>query len=167
MSDRDAFISIFRAYDRRVYAAACRMVFNREDAADITQEVFYRAWRNFKNFDASRPVFPWLYRITKNLCINKSKKKSGSESSLEFPDLCRGRDSVEESAVRDESRREIYRAVMSLPPQHREIIILKHFDECSYEEIADILDIPKGTVMSRLYNARKLLKSKLEAEYEL
>ena len=111
--------------------------------------------------------FPGCTELQKTCVSTRVRKNPVLNQAWNSLTCAEARDSVEETAVRDESRREIYKAVMSLPPQHREIIILKHFDECSYEEIADILDIPKGTVMSRLYNARKLLKSKLEAEYEL
>ena len=167
MNESEAFSEMFRTYDKRIYFAALKFLGNRDEAADITQEVFVRAWRNLSSLDPSRPIFPWLYRITKNLCINRVKRKSGSEAGLEFPELQPGTDSVEGDLLKKESRREIREAVMSLPDNHREIIILKHYDECSYEEMAEILGIPKGTVMSRLFNARKMLKQKLEVRNEL
>lgn len=162
MKEREAFAAMFRAYDRRVYFTAYRFIGSREEAADITQEVFLRAWKNFSRIDPERPVFPWLFRITKNLCINKSRKKSGSEAGLEFPELAPARESVETEVLERESQGEIRRAVMQLPEKFREIIILKHYDECSYDEMAEILDIPKGTVMSRLFNARKILKQNID-----
>lgn len=163
MKESEAFAAMFRAYDRRVYYTALRYIGCRDEAADITQEVFLRAWRNFGNFDKTRPVFPWLFRITKNLCINRSKRKSGSEAGLEFPELQEGKESVEREILEREQAAEIKKAVLALPEKFREIIILKHYDECSYEEMAEILDIPKGTVMSRLFNARKMLKTNLES----
>jgi RNA polymerase sigma-70 factor (ECF subfamily) len=167
MNESEAFSEMFRTYDRRIYFTALRFLGNRDEAADITQEVFFRAWKNLNSLDVSRPVFPWLFRITRNLCINRVKSKSGSEAGLEFPELQPGKDSVECDVIRNESKREIRNAVLMLPDNFREIIILKHYDECSYEEMAEILDIPKGTVMSRLFNARKLLKEKLEVKNEL
>ena len=86
---------------------------------------------------------------------------------LEFPELQPGTESVEREVTQRESREEIRAAVLALPEKFREIIILKHYDECSYEEMAEILDIPKGTVMSRLFNARKMLKETLEEKHEL
>jgi RNA polymerase sigma-70 factor (ECF subfamily) len=167
MNKNEAFSSMFRSFDRRVYYTALRYLRNRDEAADITQEVFYRAWKNIDSIDPQRPVFPWLYRITKNLCINRVKRKSGSEAGLEFPELEPGKESVENDLMRSESRDEVNRALAALPENFREIIILKHYDECSYEEMAEILDIPKGTVMSRLFNARKMLKEKLEVIHEM
>ena len=167
MNESDAFSEMFRTYDRRVYLTALRFLGNREEAADITQEVFVRAWKHLGSLDPGRPVFPWLFRITRNLCINRVKRKSGSEAGLEFPELQAGKESVEKDVLRKESRREIREAVLALPDNYREIIILKHYDECSYEEMAEILNIPKGTVMSRLFNARKLLKQRLEVKNEL
>ncbi len=164
MKESEAFSAMFKAYDKRVYCTAFRYLGSSEEAADLTQEVFLRAWKNFKNIDPARPVFPWLFRITKNLCINRWKRKSGSETGLEFPELHPGEDSVENEVVQRESREEIKAAVLSLPEKFREIIILKHYDECSYDEMAEILDIPRGTVMSRLFNARKMLKNRLEGE---
>lgn len=162
MKESEAFSAMFRAYDRRVYFTAYRYIGSREEAADITQEVFLRAWKHFSSIDPTRPVFPWLFRITKNLCINKSRRKSGSEAGLEFPELQPGRESVEKEILEHESQTEIREAVLKLPEKFREIIILKHYDECSYDEMAEILDIPRGTVMSRLFNARKMLKERLE-----
>ncbi|MDC7127361.1 MAG: sigma-70 family RNA polymerase sigma factor [Spirochaetales bacterium] len=161
MKENEAFSAMYRAYDRRVYYTALRFLGSREDAADITQEVFTRAWKNYKNLDPERPVFPWLFRITRNLCINKVKRKSNSEMGLEFPELTPAKAAVEEEILKSESRSEIKAAVLALPEKYRDIIILKHYDECSYDEMAEILGIPRGTVMSRLFNARKMLKEKL------
>jgi RNA polymerase sigma-70 factor (ECF subfamily) len=167
MNKNEAFSSMFRSFDRRVYYTALRYLRNRDEAADITQEVFYRAWKNIGSLDPRRPVFPWLYRITKNLCINRVKRKSGSEAGLEFPELEPGNESVENDLLRSESRAEINKALAALPENFREIIILKHYDECSYEEMAEILGISRGTVMSRLFNARKMLRKKLEVIHEM
>ncbi|MBI9107256.1 MAG: sigma-70 family RNA polymerase sigma factor [Spirochaetales bacterium] len=167
MNEGEAFSEMFRTYDRRIYLTALRFLGNRDEAADIRQEVFFRAWKHLGSLDSSRPVFPWLFRITRNLCINRLRRKSGSEAGLEFPELQPGTESVEGEVIRCESRLEVKAAVMTLPDNFREIIILKHYDECSYDEMAEILGIPKGTVMSRLFNARKLLKQKLEVKNEL
>lgn len=161
MKDAEVFETLFRGYDKRVYYTALRYLGKAEDAADITQEVFLRAWRHINSLDPNRAVFPWLFRITRNLCINKCKKRSSTEIGLEFPEHTMGKDAVEENVLAKEAQKEVKDAILNLPDKYREIIILKHYDECSYEEMAEILDIPKGTVMSRLYNARKMLKERL------
>lgn len=162
--DQKAYTAITRQYERRLYQAAYAFLHDMEEAADVVQDTFFRAYRNLSNFEAGRPLYPWLYRITRNLCINRAKSAArGRHGTLDVEpaDL---RHLPEDELLRLEEGRRVRRCVEILPDQAREIILLKHFQECSYAEMAEILDIPVGTVMSRLYNARKLLKKKLEEE---
>lgn len=163
--EREAFSLLIRHNIQRVYRAAHAVVRNRDDAEDIAQETFVRAYQSIGRFDETRPLFPWLYRIARNLCLNRIERVTKRETGLpEFeylPDAAAG---PEESAIAAEERRLVRRAVGRLHDQHRQIIELSHFQECSYREIADILDVPMGTVMSRLYNARRKLKELLETD---
>lgn len=163
--DADAFGAIVARYLERVYRVAYGVVRNADDAQDIAQDTFVRAFRGIDRFDTSRPVFPWLYQIARNLALNRIERVRKRET--QFPDydalVASGPGPEAVAVAADESTR-IRAAVMCLPEQHRRVIELNHFQECSYREIAEILDIPIGTVMSRLYHARQKLRALLEEE---
>jgi RNA polymerase sigma-70 factor (ECF subfamily) len=124
--------------------------------------VFLRAYRNISSFDTKRSFYPWLYRIARNLCINTVKRASRRETSLPEEELIAsaGPDPAAQ-LLKNEEVEELRLAITKLSEKHREIINLKTFQDCSYAEISEILDIPIGTVMSRLYAARAKLKELL------
>ena len=124
----------------------------------------YRAYKNRRSYDPRRPIYPWLYQIARNLCISKRTRKKETDR-LEVEPVSKGHDPLT-SLSRASTVRDVHAAIDKLSEKHREIIHLKHFQECSYEEMALILDIPIGTVMSRLYGARKSLREIME-ELEL
>lgn len=167
--DRKAFGQLVRAYQRRAYAAAYSLVGNRDDALELSQDAFVKAFKAMKRFDLNMPFYPWLHRIVRNTSLNHiKKKKRRGESSLDEmmesgfdahdpahrPDDC---------ATREELLKHIQRAMEQLTPEQQEILRLRHFMELSYGEIAASLDIPQGTVMSRLHGARKKLRSAVES----
>ena len=165
--DRDAFGALVRYSYPRVYRVAMRIARNREDAAEMTQETFVRAVQSIGRFDPQRPLFPWLYQISRNLSLNRIQRSRSREGSLPEFDLLDPRSATpEEAAIRSESSQQIREAIERLPEHHRAVIVLSHFDECTYEEMAHVLEVPIGTVMSRLYNARKRLRVLLAAEDE-
>jgi RNA polymerase sigma-70 factor (ECF subfamily) len=164
--DRDAFSAIARHYLPRVYRVAFRVVRNHEDASDVAQETLIRAYGSLDRFDASRPVFPWLYQIARNLSLNRIERIRRRETGLPDPDaICGGYAGPEEAAVGASEAQRIREAMGMLTEQHRQVIELNHFQECSYQEIAGILGIPIGTVMSRLYHARRHLRPLLERDH--
>jgi len=157
--DSSAFEQLVKRYSRRIYRLAYSFLHNGDDAADVVQEVFLRAFRNIARFDTTKTFYPWLHRITRNLCINKRNLKANREGTLPVEDLLPA-SGIDPLAItlQNEEVETLKRAIDELPDMHREILLLKHFQECSYAEIAEILDIPIGTVMSRLYNARRKLR---------
>lgn len=160
--NRDAFSMLMRGYDRRIYYAAYSFLHNADDAMDIVQEVLLRAYKNFASFDPGKALYPWLYRITRNLCINRVKRADNRNVSLPDGEIIAGKDRTPEAEVlRNEEAEEIRKAIDELSEPLREVVIMKTYQDCSYAEIAEILDIPIGTVMSRLYNARAALRTKL------
>lgn len=163
--NREAFGQLVGLYGKRVYHTAFSFLHNVDDAADIVQEVFLRAYKNLTSFDVTKALFPWLYRITKNLCINAAKRSSRREGTLPVDDLLPSRsfDPVRD-LTRGEEAEELRKAIASLEENHRNILIMKHFQDCSYADMSEILEIPIGTVMSRLYNARMRLREKLIKE---
>ncbi len=166
--DRKAFGCLVRSYQRRAYAVAYSFVGNREDALELAQESFVRAYRAMDRFDEGMPFYPWLYRIVRNTCLNHLKKrKRRGETSLDqmmdsgYDTKAQGRGPVEMAHLGD-TKRAVHEAMASLSEDQREIIRLRHFLELSYAEIAKRLDIPQGTVMSRLHGARKSLRAAIE-----
>ncbi len=163
--DREAFGRLILRYARRIYRAVYFIVRNLEDAKDITQETVYRAYRSLERFDPAKPFYPWLHQIARNLSLNYIARAEHRNVGLPEEELIASRMVDPEAvAIRSEEAASLYRAIDRLNPDHREIIMLKSFGDCSYAEIAEILGIPIGTVMSRLYNARMKLKSILLRE---
>ncbi len=167
---REAFGALVKAYQRRAYAIAFTFVRNREDALELAQESFARAYKAMHRFDARRPFYPWLYRIIKNTCLNhlKRKRRHGEISleGLQAAGYDPADDTIgpERAAALTDLQRAIAHAMERLRPEHREILMLRHFEELSYAEIAACLDIPEGTVMSRLHAARRSLRMELEGD---
>lgn len=160
--DRDAFAYIVAKYTERAYRMALYILGSEQDAMDVSQDAFIRAFRNLHRFDLSRPFFPWFATILRNLCYNfiKSRKRKEAYNIEDFQlsEPARGLDA--------DTKLCLNRALAELSTQDREIIGKFYFEGLSYQEIADELDIPLGTVMSRLYYARKHLKSRLLKEVE-
>lgn len=168
--DADAFGEIVRRWERRIYALAYGMLGREDDARDATQETFIAAFRNLRGFRGDAKVSTWLHRIAINQCISRQRRaKVRGESSLEDEIETAHSDSF--SAPADASparvteareRAEAVRcAVNALPPEFRQIIVMKEFEELTFQEIADALDIPLSTVKSRLYTALKQLRLRL------
>lgn len=158
--NQEAFSKLFSLHGRRIYFAAYSFLHNVDDASDIVQEVFLRAYKNIGTFDTKRAFYPWLYRIARNLCINTVQRSSRKETGLPAEELIPARtDDPASELLRKEEIEGLRKALDQLQDKHREIITLKTFQDCSYAEIAEILDIPIGTVMSRLYTARTKLRA--------
>jgi RNA polymerase sigma-70 factor (ECF subfamily) len=171
--DRDAFAEIVRTYQRRVYAVAMRMTRRHEVADDITQDTFVRAYRSLESFDLGRPLQPWLVRIAMNLAINhlngarreRPLSEDGSAAALErripFDEPLDA--NPERALASEELAHDLERAVERLPADQRTVFLLKVVEEMRYEEIAELLGVSEGTVMSRLSRARGRLKMMLAA----
>ncbi|MEQ8819643.1 MAG: sigma-70 family RNA polymerase sigma factor [Sumerlaeia bacterium] len=168
--NRKAYGQIVEAHRERLYCAALGIMRNHEDARDMSQDAFVRAFNSLDRFDTDRPFYPWIYRILRNLCMD-SLKRHGPKRSISLDALVEDagdRFAVEDSDVRDSLQREqmighLRRAIEELKPEFREIVLMKHIDGMAYKDIAEALDIPMGTVMSRLFHARKALAQLMEA----
>ena len=162
----DAFEAIFNYYKDKVYRTALLMIGNASQAEDILQEVFVRVYKSKDKFDGDENSFKrWLYRITSNICIDNYRKKSLSFSSLEEMSE-QGFEPAEKGPTHSkfEDRDAIGQAMTALDSKHRLVVILRYFHELPYEEIAQILDVPLGTVKSRLNTAIKTLRRELMKE---
>ncbi len=163
-SEKAEFEMIVKKNMRRGYFAALSILGSHDDAVEISQLAFVKAYKNFKNFDRNKNFFTWYYTILRNLCFNfirDHKKFVAIDSVLEMESPSREADP--QRLAEDKQKEElINQALNELNPEDREIIILREFQNYSYKEISDMLQIPEGTVMSRLYYARKKLAQKLE-----
>ena len=163
----EAFEVFVNRYMKNAYFIALGLVGNREDAMDLSQEAFIRAYRNIKHLKPDRKFFPWFYQILKNLCISHLRKRRYRQtSSLDAencPEPAATTDcfSPEVVAERNELKDKVWQAIGRLDDKHREVIILRHFQNMSYEQIAEALYCNKGTITSRLYYARKRLEELL------
>lgn len=149
----DAYEAIVRRYQRGLFNVALRMLGNYEDARDATQTAFIKAYEHLDTFDPEQRFFTWLYRILKNECLNVIRARRPTTTvSMDLP-AGHGGDPVEQR----ERQQAIQSALLTLSTDYREVVVLRHFTDLSYEEIAVALGIPATKVKSRLYSARQQL----------
>jgi RNA polymerase sigma-70 factor (ECF subfamily) len=169
--DIRAFEALVERYKERAYMVALGFVGSHEDALDLSQEAFVRAFRAMGSFRQGAPFYPWFYAILRNACFNHLRRvRTRAETSLDAAqesgfDVADAASGPGEDAERAELRRIVAHELRQLEPAHREIILLRHFENLSYREIADVLGCPIGTVMSRLYAARRALGSRLAGRF--
>ena len=175
--DRHAYGELVELYQKRVYSVAFGILRNRDDAWDISQEAFVKAYRNLERFQGQSAFYTWIYRITYNLAIDHYRSKGRRDvTRVEEPGQMeqalqnQGKPTfnVDPSEMTDraELSRVLHEAMSKLSEKHRAIIVLREVEGLSYEEISSILGIKKGTVMSRLFHARKNLQSLLQPYVE-
>lgn len=169
--DQSAFSDIVNLYQHKLYQVCFRMLGNKQEAEDIAQEAFVRAYINLHTYDQKRKFSTWLYRIATNLCIDRIRKKkpdyyldaevAGTDgldmyshiaSTEKLPD-----ETVEQMELQDRIQYEISR----LPDKYRAVIVLKYIEDLSLQEISEILDLPLGTVKTRIHRGREALRKQL------
>jgi RNA polymerase sigma-70 factor (ECF subfamily) len=168
--DADAFGELVRRWERRIFALTYGMLGREEDARDATQETFLAAFRNLRGFRGEAKVSSWLHRIAVNQCISRQRRaRVRSESALEHdPENSAASFAAplsQSPAKVAEGRQEtlaVRRAINSLPIELRQVVVMKEFEELTFREIADALDLPLSTVKSRLYTALKQLQMRLQ-----
>ncbi len=175
--DPSAYRGLVERYQSRVFSLVVGMVRNREDARDLTQEAFVKAFNNLARFRLESSFYTWLYRIAMNLAIDHLRKHKKRHHS-EFDEQIAARDgdgSMADGHLRDSPRRALERkelqgrileALDKLSPEHKQIILLREIEGLSYTEIAETLEVAEGTVMSRLFYARRKLQQLLKKERE-
>ncbi len=158
--DKDAFAVVVTRYTERAYEMALYILGSEQDALDVSQDAFIRAYRFLKRFDIERPFFPWFATILRNLCYNFIKRRKRKQA-YNIDDF---QVASPKKGIDVETKLALNRALSELSLRDREIICKFYFEQLSYAEIAAELGIPIGTVMSRLYYARKHLKDLLVKE---
>jgi RNA polymerase sigma-70 factor (ECF subfamily) len=162
--DAAAFAVLVEMHAQFVFNLALRTLNNTQEAEDIAQETFIRAWQGVGGFRAEAQLRTWLYRITTNLCYSRLPRLKADFAALEPEDailLPERTRPVESGRLTAELRQQIYNAVDDLPETYRLLITLRHMDGYSYEEIADITQMPLGTVKTGLFRARQQLRQAL------
>jgi RNA polymerase sigma-70 factor, ECF subfamily len=156
--DTAAFALLVERYERVLFSVALRMLGDAEDARDATQDAFVKVYQRLGDYNAEYRFFSWIYRILTNECLNALRARRPHEPDVPETPTTSG---ALEALELEERRQAVQNAIAGLPPDYRDVLILRHFAELSYEEVADTLAIPLKTVKSRLYTARQQLGHRL------
>ncbi|MBM7606659.1 RNA polymerase sigma factor SigW [Metabacillus litoralis] len=169
--DQNAFAEIVDLYKDKIYQLCYRMLGNAHEAEDIAQEAFIRSYVNIHTYDMNKKFSTWLYRIATNLCIDRIRKKkpdyyldaeiSGTEGLTMYSQVASQDALPEEELETIELQETIQKEILKLPDKYRTVIVLKYIDELSLIEISEILDIPVGTVKTRIHRGREALRKQL------
>lgn len=171
--DIDAFGELYQHTHRRIYQYIRQMVPSPEDAEDLMQEVYLRAWGGLRGLHANEAFWVWLHRIARNAVLDSRKRKrvdtvslegtltddeDGETEPIEVPDWSQ---SPEQIVLSEAAQEAVRQAVRSLPEHHREVVTMYYLEEMEISQIAQVLGVPKNTVLSRLARAREALRHKL------
>ncbi len=157
--DREAFGAVVRRYGKAIFNVAYRIVSDDEDAMDITQTTFIKAYERLERYDPAHNIFNWLYKIAVHEAINAAKRNSRT---VPLDDELRSSpETADEACIQNETSERLQEALMRIPLDYRTAVILRHFQDLSYAEIAAILDIPEKTVKSRIFSGRRMLRDSL------
>ena len=166
--DRNAFSELVSIHTRGVFNVVYHMCGDALIAEDAAQETFIRAWQNLSSYRPQTPLRNWLYRIAFNAGLDMLRKeKRILPNDIEDMHLTDGQPGLEALVSQQERTAMVQRAILSLPDASRAVLVLREYESMSYQEISSTLDIPVGTVMSRLSYARNLLKAKLQPQLSL
>jgi RNA polymerase sigma-70 factor (ECF subfamily) len=170
--DRHAFDLLFSRYQHKILNLVSRYLRDREDVEDVAQEAFIKAFRALPRFRGESAFYTWLYRIAintaKNHLVARSRRPPGVDVDVEDAEFMDGADMLKESEnpeaalARDELAAEINLAISQLPDDLRSAVTLREFDGLTYEQIAEIMDCPVGTVRSRIFRAREAIDTRIE-----
>jgi len=170
--DRHAFDLLFSRYQHKILNLVSRYLRDREDVEDVAQEAFIKAFRALPRFRGESAFYTWLYRIAintaKNHIVARSRRPPGVDVDVEDAEFMEGTDALRESEspeaalARDELSAEIDLAISQLPDDLRSAVTLREFDGLTYEQIAEIMDCPVGTVRSRIFRAREAIDTRIE-----
>jgi RNA polymerase sigma factor (sigma-70 family) len=172
--DQAAFGKLMSRYKESVYYMILKMVHNRDDADDLTMVAFSKAFHNLANYSADFAFSTWLFRIATNNCIDFIRKKKLLTTSIDQSSQTEDGESApiavkdksmtpEESIIKDQRAIKIREVIQTLSPKYKQLIELRYFEELSYEEIAEQLDLPLGTVKAQLFRAKDLLYNHMKA----
>jgi RNA polymerase sigma-70 factor, ECF subfamily len=169
--DQDAYAEVVEIYGEKVFQICYRMLGNRHEAEDIAQEAFLRAYVNIHSFNINLKFSSWLYRIATNLCIDRIRKKkpdyyldaevAGTDGLTMYSQIASDTSLPEDDVESLELQETIQSEISKLPEKYRTVIVLKYIEELSLNEISKILDLPLGTVKTRIHRGREALRNQL------
>ncbi len=165
--DFEAYGELVGRYQTSVFNVCYRLLGERREAEDLAQETFIRAHTRLRTYDHERPFGPWIRRVATNMCLNHLQSDWRTVQPLdEEHDLPAPTRALDPAAALDQkaSQRRIRQAIASLPPHYRAVIELRHFQELSYEEMAEVLSLPLSDIKSHLFRSRRLLAARLKAD---
>lgn len=162
--EKDAFAAIIRRYHKRIFQLAYRLVWSREEAEDMTQEVFLRTYQNLSKFSQEAEFYPWLRSLALNSMLTHLKRGAWRRGEVPYLEAVHSGQQLnaEQLALKKERTVKLLASLAELEPLHRTILTLRAIEGLSYEQIATELECSLGTVMSRLNRARTMLKDKLK-----
>ena len=169
--DQNAFAEIVELFQDKLFRVCFRMLGNRHEAEDIAQEAFVRAYINIHTFDTKRKFSTWIYRIATNLCIDRIRKKkpdyfldaevAGTEGLNMYSQIASTEELPEEEVLKMEMQDRVQYEISRLPDKYRAVIVLKYMEDLPLQEISDILEMPLGTVKTRIHRGREALRKQL------
>ena len=173
--DTAAYNSLVQKYQRQVYNLSYRMLGNAEDAGDLVQDTFIRAYGALSSFRQDASFLTWLYKIASNLCIDLMRSRKAKGALSLNVELEEGREPAadartsnpEDAAVRDAVKNVVQQAVHCLPEKYRVVVVMRHLQDMSVEDIARVLDLPTGTVKTHLFRGREMLRERLKPVLEM
>ena len=164
----DAFNMLVRRWERQIYGLTLRMLGRDEEAKDATQETFLSAYRNLSKFRGEAKFSSWIYRIALNICHTKLRSRPKGSISLEEQretsgfEIAAETDDLSDNIQQEQIARHVRRALQGLPPEMRQVIVMKEYEGLKFSEIADILGIPISTVKTRMYTGLSELRKRLQ-----
>ncbi|NQD67630.1 RNA polymerase sigma factor SigW [Bacillus haikouensis] len=171
--DQSAFAELVELYKDKVFQICYRMLGNRHEAEDIAQEAFIRAYVNIETFNQKRKFSTWLFRIATNLCIDRIRKKkpdyyldaevAGTDGLTMYSQVAADVQMPEDEVENMELQETIQKEISKLPEKYRSVIVLKYIEELPLQEISEILDMPLGTVKTRVHRGREALRKQLKS----
>jgi RNA polymerase sigma-70 factor (ECF subfamily) len=180
--NQDAYACLFQRYHRKVFSLAFSRLRNQQDAQDVVQDAFIKVYRYIGSFKGNSSFYTWLYRITANLCIDRQRQASRDQrvelvegkklrAAVERGGEMIGHGSVDgDNPIKKADRKEVMvkleEAILELPDYHRDVILMREIGGMSYNEMAEAMKVSKGTIMSRLFHARRKVKERLQPYLE-
>ena len=166
--DKEAFGALVDRYEKKLLRYGRKFLARREDIEDIVQDVFMSAYKNIKSFDTTQKFSPWVYRIAHNAFVNGLRKNERSFVLIDFDTLASHpvyEDPTESERELAQIRNDIDKALAQLSPKYREVLVLHYFEEMAYKDIAEVLQVPVGTVGIRIKRAKEVLKGKINNQH--